>query len=338
MPVLNREKYLPPVIQSLQAQTLVDWELIISDGGSTDTSRDLLTRISQADPRVRWFDHPGLNIPQARNALLSEARGEFIAVLDSDDLACPERLRLQTDFLRRNPEFVGVGSNMEAIDDNGTVIPTQRYPLRLTDPDLIRKKLLLGWGCFIHTSMLFLREAVQCVGGYRAIFRHAEDDDIFLRLTDSGKLTNLPESLVQYRCHEENAVRPGRYLHRAVALSSAHNRLHGLPDPVNGREEPFDFSFLEQSLVPLGAAALPVWLFWLGMLQFYRDWREGELSHAWERTLSLPYNGELGDEVLRHWQNYREKYPALCAETSQKHRTGVTGRGTVWDRVIAAQS
>lgn len=318
MPVLNREAFLPESIESVLAQTLSDWEFLISDGGSVDKTRELLRRYAESDKRIQWFDHAGMNIPRARNALLREARGEYVAVLDSDDNALPDRLSLQAGFLEHHRNFLGAGTNLDFIDAAGRPISTERYPLRLTDPAELRRRTLEGWGSFAHTSTMFRRRILNDIGGYRELFRHAEDDDLFLRLLERGELTNLPEKLVRYRCHDENAARPERPLYRAVALASAHLRLAGHSDPVSGHTVPFDTGFLQELLRLLGAGSLPIRLFWIGMLQHHRTEEPAALADEWLRTLELPFHGDahMESEILRHWRTYNERFPKESAQTA----------------------
>lgn len=311
MPVLNREAFLPSALDSILAQTFAEWELVVSDGGSSDATQAILDRYASRDARIRWFCHPGLNIPAARNALLAEMRGDYMAVLDSDDLALPDRLARQVAFLESRPELVGIGANLQCIDDAGNPVESGRYPVRLTNPVELRQRLRAGWGCFTHTSMMIRRTAMGAVGGYRPLFRHAEDDDLFLRLVEQGDLANLPDILVCYRCSEENRIRTGRPLHRAVALASAHLRLTGRPDLVDGRREAVDYAFLSEMLDVLGPASLPVRLFWIGMLQFYREEMPERLFEAWCHVSALPFREDMASEIRRHWDNLRSGFPEM---------------------------
>lgn len=333
MPVLNRAKFLPAALDSVLAQTLGDWELLISDAGSGDGTRELLAGYAARDPRVRWFDHPGLNVAAARNALLREAAGEYLALLDSDDQALPERLAVQARFLDGRTDLLGAGSNLEFMDDDGRPAASARYPLRLTDPAALRLRTREGWGCFAHTSMMLRRRAMLDVGGYREAFVHAEDDDLFLRLLDRGDLANLPDVLVRYRCHEENAARSDRPLYRAIALASAHLRLAGLPDRVEEGARVFNLGLLREMLDELGEAALPVRLFWIGMLQFHGGWEGGVLSEEWDKVLRLRFRPGQAEEIRRHWENYRSRFPDRFALTRAAFAAvGTAGEDSVWRR------
>lgn len=110
MVTLNREKYLAEAVDSVLRQTYGDWELILSDGGSKDRSLDIMREYAARDERIRVFVHPGTNAAEARNASIGEAVGEYVAILDSDDIALPERLRMQVEYLDAHPSVAGLGT------------------------------------------------------------------------------------------------------------------------------------------------------------------------------------------------------------------------------------
>src|SRR5262249_38733152 len=104
MAVYNSELYLPDSIGSILAQTFTDWELICIDDGSSDGSLEVLRRYECGEPRVRVITRPNTGVTRARNDGLTIASGRYIAVMDSDDVALPERLRLQVGYMESHPE------------------------------------------------------------------------------------------------------------------------------------------------------------------------------------------------------------------------------------------
>lgn len=307
MPVYNRERHLPAAVESLRAQTLSNWELVVIDDGSTDGTPDLLHEYAKKDSRIRPFHHPAATIAENRNYALNRTGGEFIGILDSDDIALPNRFAHQIAFLNGSPKLDGVGSGLEFIDANGVPAPVEKYKQRLTQPDELRRRQREGWSCFVHSSMLFRRKVMDAVGGYRPIFKLAEDDDLFLRLLDRFNLANLPETLIQYRWHSGNTTGSlDSLVHRAVALASAHLRMAGRSDMVDGRITPIDYPFLLELLEQLDEKAMPVWLMWIGLLQYYRIGKPGMLEEAWARVAALPCDEEWSAELSRHQKNRRE--------------------------------
>ena len=115
MPVYNTEAYLGDALDSILAQTFTDWELICVDDGSSDCSLDVLRRYERADPRIRVVSRPYSGVARARNDGMALARGRYIAAMDSDDVALPERLRRQVDYMESHPECVGLGAAVRIV-------------------------------------------------------------------------------------------------------------------------------------------------------------------------------------------------------------------------------
>lgn len=316
MPVLNHVRYVDEAVDSIERQTFADWELLVSDAGSRDGTAAALRRRAAANAAIRLFSHPGSTIAEARNALLAEAAGEFVAVLDSDDVALPERLERQIAFLEGNPGLVGTGSDIIFIGADGGPAEPGKFPLRLTDPDELRRRRRAGWGCFIHSTMLFRRRALEGIGGYRTQFRHAEDEDLYLRLLDRHDLANLPDKLALYRWHGGNASQPtfSHHVYRVVAVAAAHLRLAGLPEIDPARREAFDYPFLLELFDRLGDRSLTPRLFWIGLLQAYGTGMPDMAAEAWRGVLALRRDADLDGEVARHWRTCRTKFPELAAE------------------------
>ena len=119
MPVYNTERYVAEAVESILAQTLGDFEFVIIDDGSTDGSRAILEPYAKQDDRIRLISRPNTGIIGARNEALGLAKGELIAVMDSDDVALPERFEVQVAYLREHPEVVCLGSKVQCIDEAG---------------------------------------------------------------------------------------------------------------------------------------------------------------------------------------------------------------------------
>src|SRR2546423_542832 len=109
MPVYNGEKYLAAAVESILAQAYRDFEFVILNDGSTDGSMRILERFQRRDPRIRVLSRENRGLVQTVNELIGFARGEWVALMAQDDISLPERLALQSDFLRRHPEVLCVG-------------------------------------------------------------------------------------------------------------------------------------------------------------------------------------------------------------------------------------
>jgi glycosyltransferase involved in cell wall biosynthesis len=195
----NAERFLAPMLDSLLAQTLADFELIVVDDGSRDRTFEILMEYQARDSRVRPMRIPHGGIVDAANAGLHAARCELIARADADDLNMPDRLQRQVDFLEAHPEVVAVGSRMQVIEPFGS-------PLYTTDHKLTHEEIeadfLSGSGWALPQPAAMLRKSVALkVGGYRHDYPYSEDFDLFLRMAEVGRLANLPDGLVKYRLH-----------------------------------------------------------------------------------------------------------------------------------------
>ncbi|OAM87619.1 glycosyltransferase [Termitidicoccus mucosus] len=233
LPVYNAARYLPAALASLRAQTFTDYELIAVDDGSADRSLAILARAADADPRIRVISRPNTGIVGALNDGLEAARAPVVARMDADDIAIPDRLARQFAFLRLTPEFVCLGTAVHFMDARSALL--KPCP-RSADHDAIERALLLGdGGQLIHPSIMFRRDAVLQIGGYRLAAQWIEDLDLYLRLARVGRLTNLPAALLHYRIHEQsvNFTRnTGRHERKLRILAEAH-AARGLPfDPA----------------------------------------------------------------------------------------------------------
>ncbi|MCX6282497.1 MAG: glycosyltransferase [Bacteroidetes bacterium] len=194
MTVFNGEKYLSHTIESVLGQSLREFEFIIIDDGSTDSTPEIIA--SFRDPRIICFTQANKGVAAASNKGLSMAKGRYIARIDADDTCMKDRIRLQYDFLENNPGYVLCGSTAEMTDMDGNYIFTSSLPLE--DEDI--RKVLEKENCFVHSSTFFRKEVALKIGGYNEAVKLYFNDYIFLyQLTRLGKARNFRQPLVRYR-------------------------------------------------------------------------------------------------------------------------------------------
>jgi glycosyltransferase involved in cell wall biosynthesis len=198
LPVYNAERYVTEAVESILRQTFGDFELIALDDGSTDGSLANLRRCAESDARMRLISRPNTGLVDALNELLSNARGEFVARMDADDVARPERFALQLSHLRSHPACVALGTQALFIDPDGC--PIFEFMQHFSHEEVERALLRPEIG-ILHPTVMMRRAAVERVGGYRHGYRHVEDLDLFLRLAEIGTLANLRKVLLDYRVH-----------------------------------------------------------------------------------------------------------------------------------------
>lgn len=198
MPVYNREQTLRAAIDSVLGQTYGDFELLLIDDGSKDHSIEIVR--SYPDPRIRLVVHEkNQGIPKTRNHGLELARGELLAILDSDDVANRTRLARQVEFLDRYPDIAAVGSWLTRIDARGR---TRGFIVRPTHPDDVRAHILFV-SCFKNPAMMARTEVLRRYG-YREEFTYCQDIDLWGRISERHRLANLPRFLTRYRSGGES--------------------------------------------------------------------------------------------------------------------------------------
>jgi glycosyltransferase involved in cell wall biosynthesis len=233
MPVHNPGRFLDAAILSIRTQSLPDLELVLVDDGSTDGSDQVLRHHAAADSRLSIISLPHGGVATALNCGLAAARADLVARMDADDEAKADRLERQVAALRARPEIAVLGSGMEAIDGEGRV--TGRF-VPTADPAEIREGLLRA-NHMAHPTVMMRRHVVLAAGGYRPAFTASEDYDLWLRLSEHHDLSNLPELLLRYRCHD-GQVSGRRWALRLLEVLAAQHaarlRRAGRPDPMTG--------------------------------------------------------------------------------------------------------
>jgi glycosyltransferase involved in cell wall biosynthesis len=196
MPAYNAAPYLSETMDSVLAQTFGDFEFVCIDDGSKDDTRAILEGYAARDPRVRVVSRPNTGLVPALNEGLGLARGRYIARIDADDLAAPERFALQFARLEAEPGLVALGSCALAMDEGGELLGAYDNPLSHEE---IEQQHLAGMSSIHHPAVTMRADAVRRVGGYRAETWPCEDFDLWMRLGEIGRLANLPERLLTKR-------------------------------------------------------------------------------------------------------------------------------------------
>jgi hypothetical protein len=198
MSVYNAEDYVGHAIESLLKQTYTDFEFIIVNDASTDTSLQVIR--SYDDPRIKLVDfQQNRGQTAALNEGLRAASGAYLARQDADDVSHPDRLKKQVEYLDHHPDCLLVGTAAELIDARGQVSSIDRKPV--TDAE-VRACFADHNNAFYHGSVMFRHDVLALSGYYREGFRTSQDYDMWLRIAEKGAVANLPDPLYQYRLHE----------------------------------------------------------------------------------------------------------------------------------------
>lgn len=188
IPAYNAESTVEPAVDSTLRQTFADFELIVVDDGSTDSTSSILDSYARRDPRVRVIHTPNRGIIEALNTGIGECRGELIARMDADDISHPRRLEMQVALMDAHPE-VSVCSSLVRMfprrDLLGGLVRYEQWLNSLVTPDQIARDMFVE-SPVAHPSVMLRRSELIEIGGYEE-HGWAEDYDLWLRYYAAGK-------------------------------------------------------------------------------------------------------------------------------------------------------
>jgi glycosyltransferase involved in cell wall biosynthesis len=291
MPVYNAGEYLREAIDSILAQSFEDFELIVCNDGSTDGSEAVLQEFADRDSRVLVINRSeNRGLIATRNEILEHAQGEYIALMDADDISLWDRFDRQVAFLDANADHVLVGSRIMLIDPEGH--PMCVLGIKETHEEIDAWHIEGHSGAAICNPTIMMRtEAVHAVGGYTEGTACAEDYDLFLRLAEFGKLATLPEVHLHYRQHLSSVgYQRNAEQRKAIryAVEKAYKRRR-MTSPVR----------LHDEVVPNRNSAYA-----------YRQWVEWSLRggnnenarrHAWKAIGAAPWSPRAWRAFARAW-------------------------------------
>lgn len=218
-PAFNREKYIKETVDSVLAQEGVDFEYIVVDDGSTDGTYEILKEYSEQG-KIQLVSHPerqNRGQSASLNIGLSLAKGNFIAILDSDDLFKPGKLKKQVQFLESNPDVGLVYGNGDAVDEEGNYIYTihPAEHIETNDPN----RVLLDCYFLLPQNSLVRREIYEKVGRFDEGYRAAQDHDMLVRIAEVSKLAYIQDNFFSYRRHNDSISSKGKELRWRTGFS-----------------------------------------------------------------------------------------------------------------------
>ena len=191
--VHNGERWIAGCVESVLAQTFQDFEIIVVNDGSSDGTLEKLETVSSERMTVIDFE-VCRGVSTARNEGIRAASGEYVAILDADDVASPERLQEQVNYLDSHPYIALVGSYFELQGELGS----KKVVTRPLDDEKVRQAIF--YSCPVaNTTVMMRREAFLAVGGYPSEFDHGEDYRFLVRFVKIYRVANIPRILVLKR-------------------------------------------------------------------------------------------------------------------------------------------
>lgn len=239
VPVYNGEAFILRCVDSILTQRFSGVEVVLVDDGSVDDSARILRKVSARHKNCRTYFQQNSGSSAARNRAIKEAKGEYLAILDVDDIAIGERSQIQYEAARARDADLVVGGSI-IVDVNRNRSGTYQPPLgrRRLYHQLIRRK-----ASFHHSSCLMKTSKVISLGSYCERLRQAEDLDLFFRLFETGTVTAVRESVVEHT-RGETSLSTGSNLEESVFfgifVTASHLlRVAGLPDITKMEEHDY---------------------------------------------------------------------------------------------------
>lgn len=201
MPVYNAENFLEESVNSILNQTFKDFELLLLEDGSKDSSLALANKLAEKDSRIKVVpSEVNLGIVKTLNRGIEISRGEYLARMDADDISLPERFMEQVQYLDANKDIAVCGTWVETFGNhNGNI---WRLP---SDPDTV-KVTMLFYGVLCHPSVMIRKEMVFDKLKLRYEGYHAEDYVLWVSVAKHAKLVNIPKVLIKYRTHDSSLM------------------------------------------------------------------------------------------------------------------------------------
>jgi len=200
IPVYNGEKTIGETIESVLKQTFTDFEVLVIDDGSQDSTLEVINKIQ--DSRLKVFPYPNTGVSASRNRGLAHAIGELISFLDADDLWTPDKLEAQVKALQDNPNAAVAYSWTDWIDRCGQFLRSGGH---ITVNGNAYETLLLRDFVESGSNALIRREALAEVGNFDESLAHGEDWDLWLRLAARYEFVTVPAPQILYRISSSSA-------------------------------------------------------------------------------------------------------------------------------------
>jgi glycosyltransferase involved in cell wall biosynthesis len=241
IPTYRWREYILRALESVFAQTFADYEVIVVNDGSPDDVAGGLRPLIESG-RIRYVEQPNGGVASARNRGLAEAGGEYLALLDDDDLWPPDSLEWKVAHLKANPAAVLVYGGMslmhgELPDPEAAVHPEQAGPSGAVRQEFLTRNWLHSPG-----QALFRTAAVRAIGGFDCGIWGSDDYDLYIRLAEQGEFVYVPRRALYYRCHADNASNNTWRMYCATALVRA-KHLGRFPSPANMKTWLANFRF-----------------------------------------------------------------------------------------------
>jgi glycosyltransferase involved in cell wall biosynthesis len=233
----NSQKTISEAIESILQQTVEDFELILIDDGSTDTTSSILQEFASKDDRIKIItNEKNIGLTRSLNKGLQIARGEFIARMDADDISLPDRFEKQIRFFNEHPEINLLGGRYTIINEHGETIGESDS---IYQTDFLIRWRMLYFNAFIHSTVMFRSQCLEHVSGYNESLQYAQDFDLWVRIMQHGKAANLPDILIKQRRMDRMISIQHKDEQNQIAVNIARNNINHIDDHITFSTEEF---------------------------------------------------------------------------------------------------
>ena len=236
----NREKFIGAAVESVLKQTYKDFEVIIIDDGSNDSTKEIIANLK--DPRIRYYYQENKGRSIARNIALGLAKGKYITFLDSDDLYLPNKLEIQFDYMERNPNIYMIYTSAYCMDELGKDL-NHKYEANTSG------KIYKDIAFFIPVTItlptvMVRRQVFEKAGNFDEVMYRFEDTDMWRRISKHYEIGAMPEFTCRLRTHSDNHLLNQDPVKIASAL-----KYYSLK--ILNEDQEYGIPFLEKNLAKL---------------------------------------------------------------------------------------
>lgn len=212
MTTLDSARFVEEALKSILAQTYQNWEMIVVDGGSTDGTTSILRKY--ADSRIHIFECKGLKRSAQLNHAIKKANGEYLAIMDSDDIALPQRLEKQLQYMQKNTSVSLLGSWSEYIDENGNILEINKRPIE--HENIVKN--LFNFGHPSLSSIMFRRSILDSGQYFNESLQGLEDIEWYLRISSFARFSIIPIVLMKFRQTKDSLSKQNNIVNKRLFI------------------------------------------------------------------------------------------------------------------------
>jgi glycosyltransferase involved in cell wall biosynthesis len=215
--VYNGEDFISKAIDSVLVQTYKNFEILLIDDNSKDSTSDILIKYAKKFPKkIKLFrNKKNIGLTKCLIKIMKNSKGKYIARLDADDFWHKDKLKIQINFLNKNKKVVLLGSSGFKVDSNNNVI--SKIGLNNLNHKSLKNKLLFK-NYFLHSSIIFKKNIYYKSGGYNSDFKFSQDYDLWLKISKIGNIGNLDDNLIYLSQHKNSITSKNKKIQSLYAF------------------------------------------------------------------------------------------------------------------------